>query len=102
MSVYMHVTLEVKGAGLQRFLAAMADAKPVLESAGWELVGAFVQGTGRLNTVIDLWRLRDMNHYQDAMATVREWSGFPAFKQALDECVLSETIVFAAKASYMD
>jgi len=101
MSVFMHVTLEVKGAGLQRFLTGMAQALPVLEAAGWRLTGAFVQRSGRLNTVIDLWELRDMNHYTDGMAALAGWSAFGAFKAILDECVLSETIVFADKAPYM-
>jgi NIPSNAP len=101
MSVYMHVTLEVRGDGLHRFMTEMAKALPVLEGAGWVLTGAFVQRSGRLNTVIDLWELRDMNHYQDALGALAGWSGFGAFKQMLDECVLSETIVFADKAPYM-
>ena len=102
MSVYLHVTLEVRAAGLGRFLEAMEKtAVPFLEREGWRLAGAFVQRTGRLHTIIDLWELDDFQHYDRALKALAADPGFPAFSALLAETVISETIVFADRASYM-
>ena len=101
MSVFLHVTLEVKAAGMGRFLAAMAEATPILEGHGWKLAGAFVQRTGRLNTVIDLWELEDFGHFDRALQAFIGHPRFPEIKAVLDDTVNSETIVFADKAPYM-
>jgi len=102
MSVYLHVTLEIHAAGLGRFLAAMEEtAVPILEREGWKLAGAFVQRTGRLGNVIDLWELDDFQHYDRGIQALSARPEFPAFKQVLEETVISETIVFANAASYM-
>ena len=102
MSVYLHVTLEVHAAGLARFLEGMGEvAVPVLERQGWRLAGAFVQRSGRLGNVIDLWELDDYQHYHRALAAFAAEPAFPAFKKMLEETVISETVVFAEPASYM-
>ena len=102
MSVYLHVTLEVHASGLGRFLEGMKKvAVPVLEREGWLLAGAFVQRTGRLGNVIDLWELEDYQHYHRALAAFMAEESFPAFSAMLAETVISETIVFAEPASYM-
>jgi len=102
MSVYLHVTLEVHAAGLGRFLEAMEKtAVPFLEGQGWRLAGAFVQRTGRLGNVIDLWELDDFQHYDRAIQKLSADPAFPAFKKVLEETVISETIVFCNAASYM-
>jgi len=102
MSVYLHVTLEIHAAGLARFLKAMEDtAVPFLEKQGWRLAGAFVQRSGRLGNVIDLWELDDFQHYDTAIQALGADPSFPAFKKVLEETVISETIVFCNAASYM-
>lgn len=101
MSVYLHVTLEVRAAGMAQFMTAMAEAVPILETEGWRLAGAFVQRTGRLNTVIDLWELDDFGHFDRALKAFIGHARFPAIKTVLDATVSSETIVFADKAPYM-
>lgn len=102
MSVYLHVTLEVHAAGLPRFLEAMEKtAVPILEGEGWRLAGAFVQRTGRLGNVIDLWELDDFQHYDRALKAFGAHPAFPAFKTVLEATVISETIVFADAAAYM-
>ena len=102
MSVYLHVTLEVHAAGLGRFLEGMEQvAVPILEREGWRLAGAFVQRTGRLGNVIDLWELDDYQHYHRALAAFMAEESFPAFAAMLAETVISETVVFAEPASYM-
>ena len=102
MSVYLHVTLEVRAAGLGRFLEAMdKTAVPFLEREGWRLAGAFVQRSGRLNTVIDLWELEDFQHYDRALRNLMADACFPAFSAVLVDTVISETVVFADRAPYM-
>ncbi len=102
MSVYLHVTLEIHAAGLGKFLDAMEKtAVPFLEKQGWRLAGAFVQRSGRLGNVIDLWELDDFQHYDTALKALTADPAFPAFKQVLEETVISETVVFANAASYM-
>ncbi len=102
MSVYLHVTLEIHAAGLGRFLEAMeTTAVPFLEGQGWCLAGAFVQRTGRLGNVIDLWELDDFQHYDRALQALMADPRFPAFKDVLAQTVISETVVFADRASYM-
>jgi hypothetical protein len=102
MSVYLHVTLEIHAASLPRFLDAMEKtAVPILEGEGWRLAGAFVQRSGRLGNVIDLWELDDFQHYDRALKVLGADAAFPAFKQMLDEAVISETVVFADALPYM-
>ncbi|MBW8812819.1 MAG: NIPSNAP family protein [Caulobacterales bacterium] len=102
MSVYLHVTLEIHAAGLQRFLDAMEKtAVPFLEKQGWRLSGAFVQRSGRLGNVIDLWELDDFQHYDTALKAFAGEPSFPAFKEVLEQTVISETVVFCDAASYM-
>lgn len=102
MSVYLHVTLEIHAAGLARFLDGMGEvATPFLEGQGWRLAGAFVQRTGRLGNVIDLWELDDFQHYDRGLKAFAADPRFPAFQAMLAETVISETVVFADRASYM-
>jgi hypothetical protein len=102
MTVFLHVTLEIHAAGLPRFLEAMGDtAVPFLEGQGWRLAGAFVQRTGRLGNVIDIWELDDFQHYDTALQAFMADERFPAFRTLLAETVISETVVFADRASYM-
>jgi hypothetical protein len=100
MSVYLHVTLEVHAAGMRKFIATMAEIVPIVEGAGWKLVGAYVQRTGRLNTVIDLWELEDYNHYGRGTSAIGNHPRARELVAALSETVQSETIVFADKAPY--
>jgi hypothetical protein len=102
MSVFLHVTLEIHAAGLPRFMSAMGDtAVPFLERQGWKLRGAFVQRTGRLGNVIDLWELDDFQHYDRALQAFYAEPTFADFKKVLEETVISETVVFAGRAPYM-
>lgn len=100
MSVFLHVTLEVKAAGMAAFCGALGEAKTILEAEGWSLTGAYVQRTGRLNTIIDLWELEDMGHFDRGLKGFLAHPRFGDIKKVLDETVNSETIVFADKAPY--
>jgi hypothetical protein len=101
MSVHLHVTLKVHAAGMAKFLALMEELIPIAEGAGWKLKGAFVQRTGRLNTVIDLWELDDFNHFDRGIHAIGSHAESGRLLATLAETVISETIVFADKAPYM-
>ncbi len=101
MSVHLHVTLEVHAAGMEKFCATMEDALAILEPIGWKLRGAFVQRTGRLNTVIDLWELDDFNHFDRGIKALGSHAKAKQILAALAETVISETVVFADRAPYM-
>ncbi len=100
VSTFIHVTIEVKASGLAKFLDTMAEVTPLLEGWGWRLHGAFVQRTGRLNTVIDIWELRDFSQFDEVLKKFAAHPRFRAIKAILDETVISEAIVFADKAPY--
>jgi hypothetical protein len=102
MSIYLHATIEVHGAGMGRFQEIMGkEVVPFMESQGWRLLGAFVQRTGRLNTVIDIWELEDMQHFDRALRAFAQEATVAATIAVIQETVISETLVFADRASFM-
>jgi hypothetical protein len=101
VSTFIHVIQEVKASGPPKFLETMGEATTLLEGWGWKQHGAFVQRTGRLNTVIDVWELQNFYQFDEVLKKFVAHPRFPAIKAVLDEAVTSETIVFADKVSYM-
>lgn len=101
MSVYLHVTLELRAEKVGKFIETMEEIVPIVEEAGWKLRGAFLQRTGRLHNMIDLWELEDYNHYDRALQVLMAHPHFPQLSAALAESVISETVLFADKAPYM-
>jgi hypothetical protein len=100
MSLNMQSTLEVEAVGFGRFMALMGELVPILEGVGWQLEGAFMHTSGRLNTVVDLWRLEDYNHYGRGLAVLMAHPEFPRFSQTLGEVVRNETVVFLQQLQY--
>ena len=100
MSTHLHVTLNVRAAGMMKFNAVMEELVAIAERAGWKLKDAFVQRTGRLNTVIDIWELQDMNHYARGIQAIVSHPESARLLATLAETVISETVVFADKAPY--
>lgn len=100
MAVYFQATIEVRAAGFAKFMETIARVVELAEGAGWELVGAYVQRSGRLQTVIDIWKLEDFNHFDRGMQALRESPQFAEIGAALAETVERETIVFLDAAPY--
>lgn len=100
MSIFLQATLEIDGAGYQRFVQTMAEWVPIIEASGWKLNAAYMHRTGRLNTVIDIWELEDLAHIDRGFQQLMAHPRFAAFKQVLDETVKSETLVILQKFSY--
>jgi hypothetical protein len=101
MSVYMHVTLLLKQGKLPLFRDAMKIAQPIAEAEGWKLHDAFLFRSGRLNTVIDIWELRDMNHYERGIAALQSSPRFEDLQSKLADSVESETVCFCDRLRYV-
>lgn len=101
MSVYMQSTLELKGGTLPQFSEALARLVPIVEAIGWKLRHAIVQTCGRLHTVVDVWELDDLNHYELGLGALMSHADFPAIEKVLIESVQKETVVFGRAASYV-
>ena len=101
MAVYFQATIELCAEGVAKFIQTMEVVLPIAQSAGWKLVGAYMQRTGRLHTVIDIWELEDYNHYDRGLQAIAKSPNFPQIAAALAETVERETTVFMDRAPYM-
>jgi len=101
MAVYLHVTLLLRQGKLPVFRDAMKIAQPIAEAAGWKLRDAFVFRAGRLNTVIDVWELEDMNHYDRGMSALQRSPKFAELQAKLADSVESETVNFCDRLRYV-
>ena len=101
MSVFMHVTLLLKQGKLPVFREAMKIAQPIAEGAGWKLRDAFLFRSGRLNTVIDVWELEELNHYERGLAALQSSPRFEELQSKLADSVESETVCFCDRLRYV-
>lgn len=100
MSINLHVTMEVREGALGAFNTWMAKAVGLLEKQGWKLESAFIQRTGRLNTVIHIWELESFEHFGTGGRGYSKEPEFAEVRAKLDELMLSETIVFMSRSPY--
>jgi hypothetical protein len=100
VSITLQATLEIEAPGYERFIQIMGRAVPILEAAGWKLDAAYMNCTGRLNTVVDMWLLEDYNHFGLGMQALMTHPDFPEIRQVLGETVRNETLVFLQRFSY--
>lgn len=101
MAIYFQATIELRAEGAAKFFQTMETVLPIAVAAGWKLTGAYVQRTGRLHTVIDVWELEDFNHYDRGLQAIARHARFPEIAAALAETVERETTVFMERAPYM-
>ncbi len=94
MPVYLQATLELFPGKIGQFRKTLQKTVPIMESAGWKLVGSWVHTSGPLNTVTDLWQLEDMNAQSRAFVALTGNEQYPEIRKSLDECVQKETLVF--------
>ena len=102
MAAYFQATMELHPEHIDSFCQVMRRVMPIVEDAGWRLLDAFMQSTGRLNTAIDIWELPDMNHYERGLQALAEHSEFAEISAVLARAVQCETIVFMNRAPYLD
>lgn len=68
---------------------------PIMEGLGsWRLIGCFVQRTGRLNTIVDLWEMDGLADFDATYAIFRAHPDYPEIRILLDTYVETETLVF--------
>lgn len=68
---------------------------PIMQAnGGWKMCGCFVQRTGRLNTIVDIWQLDDYGHFDAVYAVFRDAPDYPEIRKLLDTYVETETLVF--------
>jgi hypothetical protein len=101
MAVYFQATIELRAERVAKFYRTMETILPIVERAGWKLAGAYTQRTGRLHTVIDLWELEDLNHYDRGLKALGGEKNYAEIAAALAECIERETTVFLDRAPYM-
>ncbi len=100
MAVNLLAHIELRTGALPRFMAAMKTIVPVAEAAGWRLRAAYVQRTGRLNTVIDVWELDDHNHLDRGLAALAAAPQLGEALAILAETIEKETLSFAEPLRY--
>lgn len=100
MTVYFQATIELRAEFVQTFCQTMERTIPILEGAGWKLIGAYIQRTGRLHTAIDVWELEDYNHYDHALKVLTSHPQFAEIGAGLAKSIERETTVFMDRAPY--
>ncbi len=95
MSAYLHAEIHAVPGKLQPLLAMLKDELfPVMEAQGWKLIGCFTGLSGPRNTILDLWELRDMEHFREAYQGLVSHPNFQSLRERLDAYVESETLTF--------
>ena len=100
MSYYLLATLKVKFGQQRKFYEVMSHLKPVLEKAGWKLVGAYENAIGRLNTVNDLWEINDPNAVPSTLAVASQDADFVRWAANLPELLEEEVLQIMTKVPY--
>ena len=99
--MYLHATLKLSYAGMGKFLAMAPRLKAAVESEGWVLVNGLIFQTGRFNTVVHIWKVRDMNHYYETIQKLQQRAEFGEIYAVLCESVVEETLALAEAVPYL-
>lgn len=98
--MYVHATLELSYGGVTQFLAIAPRVKALVEAKGVKMVQGLLFTTGRLNTVVHIWKARDMNHWHDTISSLQTHPDFPEIWAALSASVVDEKLAFAVAAPH--
>lgn len=101
MTTYFHATIELRAEHVDLFCHNMQRLLPIVAASGWKLIGAYMQSSGRLFTVIDIWQLDDLNHYERGLQALTTHPDYPVIAAAIALAVERETIVFMNHAPYL-
>jgi NIPSNAP protein len=63
--LYIQSSIKLHPGKLQDFITVMNKLVLILKEHGWTLMGSYASTTGRLNTVLDLWEIPDVQSYLD-------------------------------------
>ena len=93
--VYMKAEITITNGNLQNMVELLKTRVfPIMEAAGWRMIGCFVQASGRLGTIVDLWEMDDMNAFAGVYDHYRSHPDYPEIRRLLDLYIDTETIVF--------
>lgn len=94
--IYMKAEIEIRPGYVPAMLELLTDRIfPIMGGpGGWHMLGCFTQRTGRLNTIVDIWGLDDMGHFDRAYDIFRSHADYPEIRVLLDTYVEQETLTF--------
>ena len=94
MTVYLQATIRAKTGMSAGLLETLKNSVfPIMENAGWKLLGCFVHHTGPIHTITDLWELKDMNQLTEARSALATHPDSKAIREVLDKSIMEETLV---------
>ena len=99
-ATYLHVILKIRPGMMARFNTLMTELREHAEARGWKLEGAWVTTIGRLNTVVDLWRIPDANSVPSMLMQLASLPDWPRLEPELAACVEDEVTQVVAKLPY--
>jgi hypothetical protein len=96
--IYLKSEIEIRPGRISEMLDLLKlRIFPILEGkGGWKVMGCFVQQTGQLNTIVDIWALDDFGHFERAYSIFREDPEYPEIRRFLDTYVEKERLIFMA------
>jgi NIPSNAP len=97
---YLHVKIQLVRGKTKIFTAAMSEMAPVLESYGWQLIGAFTPVIGRLNAVYHVWRVPSADGVLSALDRVRAHPDALRWHDAFAESIADEALELVRPTSY--
>lgn len=98
--MYLIATLELSYSGVQTFFEIAPLVRSLMEKRGCKMLHAMLQDTGRLNTIVHIWELRDANQYFEAVTSLKTDPAFAEILAALSRSVVDERLVFAQETPY--
>ncbi len=98
--INMLARVELKYGTLLKFNEILSHLKPVLESKGWRMVGAWQVTVGQLNTVYDLWEMEDATAINSVLRQALKEPEFAKWAAKLSECVQVERLEVLDKLPY--
>jgi len=98
--LYLHVTLKVRSGKINEFCELMPILVSAAEQNGWKLLAAWCNLIGRLNVVVDLWKVPDANSVPAQFAQLMLLSDWPQLEQRLAACVEDEVLQLMGRLPY--
>ena len=98
--LYLHVTLKVRPGKMNEFCELMPILVGAAEQHGWKLLAAGSNLIGRLNVVVDLWKVPDANSIPTQFAALMQLSDWPQLEPRLAACVEDEVLQLMGRLPY--
>lgn len=100
MSVYLQATLELDYRTLPIFLDIAPTMKAEAEASGWKMLAAMTTKIGKMNTVVHLWKLDDMNAFDVGIAAMASSPHAARIYEEICKSGAKETLTFLDATSY--